>query len=53
MPAQILSHAQTLLPGLTADVLRISNALLPEGSTDDSMQMDVTSKIGMARSIVC
>ena len=39
VPAQILSRAQTLLPGLTADVLRLSNALLPKGGTDHSMQI--------------
>ncbi len=38
VPAQILLQAQTLLPGLTADVLRMSNALLPAGSPDGSMQ---------------
>jgi short-subunit dehydrogenase len=38
IPAQILSQAQTLLPGLTADVLRMSNALLPARGTDDSVQ---------------
>jgi short-subunit dehydrogenase len=37
-PAQILSRAQTLLPGLTADVLRLSNALLPKGSVDHTIQ---------------
>jgi short-subunit dehydrogenase len=37
-PAQILSRAQTLLPSLTADVLHLSNALLPKGSADHSMQ---------------
>jgi short-subunit dehydrogenase len=37
-PAQILSRAQTLLPGLTADVLRLGNALLPKGSADHSIQ---------------
>lgn len=37
-PAQILSRAQTLLPSLTAEVLRLSNAFLPKGSTDHSMQ---------------
>jgi short-subunit dehydrogenase len=37
-PAQILSQAQTLFPGLTADLLRISNALLPKGNSVDSMQ---------------
>jgi short-subunit dehydrogenase len=37
-PAQILSRAQTLLHGFTADVLRLCNALLPKGSADHSMQ---------------
>jgi short-subunit dehydrogenase len=37
-PAQILSRAQTLFPGLTAEVLRLSNTLLPTGSADQSMQ---------------
>jgi short-subunit dehydrogenase len=39
VPAQILVQAQTLLPGLTADVLRMSNALLPAGSPDESMRI--------------
>ena len=38
IPAQFLSRAQTLFPELTADVLRITNALLPGGSSDGSMQ---------------
>lgn len=38
VPAQILSRAQTLLPGLTAEVLRFSNALLPKGRAGHSMQ---------------
>ena len=38
VPAQILLEAQTLLPGLTADVLRLSNALLPAGGPDESMR---------------
>lgn len=38
VPAQILSRAQTLLPGLTAEVLRFSNTLLPKGTPDHSMQ---------------
>jgi short-subunit dehydrogenase len=37
-PAKILSRAQTLLPSLTADVLRLGNAVLPTGSADHSMQ---------------
>jgi short-subunit dehydrogenase len=36
--AKILSRAQTLLPGLTAEALRLGNALLPKGSSDDSKQ---------------
>lgn len=39
VPAQILVRAQTLFPEWTADVLRMSNALLPEGSTDDTMHL--------------
>jgi short-subunit dehydrogenase len=38
VPAQVLSRAQTLLPGLTADVLSLTNALLPKGGLDDSTQ---------------
>jgi short-subunit dehydrogenase len=38
-PAQILSQAQTLLPGLTSDLLRFSNAFLPAGTPDDSLQI--------------
>jgi hypothetical protein len=39
VPAQVLSQAQTLLPGLTGDMLRMGNALLPTGRPDDSMQV--------------
>ena len=38
VPAQILSQSQSLLPGLTAEVLRFSNAMLPKGSADHSIQ---------------
>jgi short-subunit dehydrogenase len=38
VPAQILSRAQTLVPGLTAEVLRLGNVLLPKGSADRSMK---------------
>jgi len=38
VPSQILSRAQTLLPGLTAEVLRFCNALLPEAGGGHSMQ---------------
>ena len=38
IPALILSRAQILLPGFSGDVLRLSNALLPKGSADDSTQ---------------
>jgi hypothetical protein len=38
VPAKVLARAQTLLPGLTAEMLRFSNALLPKASADDSMQ---------------
>jgi short-subunit dehydrogenase len=37
-PAQILSRAQTLLPGLTAEALRLGNALLPKGSADQAIE---------------
>jgi short-subunit dehydrogenase len=37
VPAQILARAQTALPGLTADVLRMTNALLPKAGVDDSI----------------
>lgn len=39
VPAQILVQAQTLFPEWTAEVLRMSNALLPEGSTEDTMHL--------------
>jgi len=39
VPAQILVQAQTLFPEWTAEVLRMSNALLPEGSTEDTMYL--------------
>jgi short-subunit dehydrogenase len=38
VPAQILSRAQTLLPGVTAEVLRLTNALLPKGSAGHSIR---------------
>jgi short-subunit dehydrogenase len=38
VPAQILSRAQTLFPALTADVLRISNVLLPAGNSGGTKQ---------------
>jgi short-subunit dehydrogenase len=38
VPAQILSSGQTLLPGFTAELLRLSNALLPQGSAGRSMR---------------
>jgi hypothetical protein len=38
VPAQILLRAQTLLPGITAEVLRLTNALLPSGSAGHSIQ---------------
>jgi short-subunit dehydrogenase len=38
VPAQILSQAQKLLPGLTSEVLRFSNALLPKGIVGHSTQ---------------
>jgi short-subunit dehydrogenase len=38
IPAQILSRTQILFPGLTADMLRVGNALLPAANTDDSRQ---------------
>lgn len=38
VPAQILLHTQKLFPGLTADVLRMSKALLPAGSSGESMR---------------
>jgi short-subunit dehydrogenase len=38
LPAQILLRAQALFPEFTADVLRVSTALLPAGTADDSMQ---------------
>jgi len=37
-PAQILVLAQTLLPGLTSEVLRLSNAWLPKAGGDDVLQ---------------
>jgi len=37
LPAQILSQAAALLPGLTSEILRFSNALLPKGSAGDSI----------------
>jgi hypothetical protein len=37
-PAKILSRAQTLLPALTAELLRTTNALLPKGIAEHSAQ---------------
>jgi hypothetical protein len=34
VPAQILSRTQTLLPGLTSELLQLTNALLPKGDSD-------------------
>jgi short-subunit dehydrogenase len=39
LPARILSQAQTLLPGLTSDLLRFSNSFLPAGTPDVSRQI--------------
>lgn len=39
VPAQILSRAQALSPGLMADVLRLSNRFLPKGCAGHSMQI--------------
>jgi short-subunit dehydrogenase len=39
LPAWILSRAQTLLPGFTAEVLRFINALLPKGGPGHSIQV--------------
>ncbi len=44
-PAKILTRAQTLLPGLTAELLRFSNALLPgagaaDGSAHSGRELD-------------
>jgi short-subunit dehydrogenase len=36
VPAQILSRAQNLLPGLTAELLRLGNQLLPRGGDGHS-----------------
>jgi short-subunit dehydrogenase len=37
-PAHVLSRAQILFPGLTSEVLRLCNAVMPKGSVDDSTQ---------------
>jgi short-subunit dehydrogenase len=37
-PAQLLSTAQEVLPGMTSAILCLSNALLPAGSVDHSSQ---------------
>ncbi len=49
LPAQVLAWAETLLPGLTAGTLRLTNALLPKGdAADHSIQVgtDVESRHG-------
>jgi hypothetical protein len=38
VPAQILSRAQTLLPGLTSELLQLANAWLPRGNSDSVLQ---------------
>jgi short-subunit dehydrogenase len=38
VPAQILSQAHALLPGLTSEVLRLTNVWLPDGNSDSSLK---------------
>jgi short-subunit dehydrogenase len=38
VPALILSRAQTLLPGLTSELLQLANAWLPSGNSDSVLQ---------------